>query len=195
MPASRTYPGRSVGRSRRPTYAGCRCSPPIFLLRFSHFPDFSAALHFSCPRFHFAFLLHVGRILKSQLLERGGTRAIALPFRWGAPTTDDKTRNTHVDGDRRRKNTAMDRPTKHVATLACVRARERARAGERASERATAAAAARARGESVTWRRHDFAGERRERAHARMQASVGIMTSRLASACVRACACASERVS
>ena len=29
----------------------------IFLLRFFHFPDFSAALYFSCPRFHFAFFL------------------------------------------------------------------------------------------------------------------------------------------
>ena len=108
----------------------------IFPLRFFYFPDFSAALHFSCPRFYFAFFLSCDFISNFYFTSVAFCKRrhppghyAAIPM--GGPTTDNKTRNTHVDGDRRRKNTAMDRPTKHVATLACVRARERARASER----------------------------------------------------------------
>ena len=56
---------------------------PFFLISvpFCIFPVRDFISHFSCPRFHFAFLLHIGPILRSQLLERGGTGAITLPFR------------------------------------------------------------------------------------------------------------------
>ena len=79
------------GKSRRKARNRCRCFFlhfsaslfPFFLISvpFYIFPVRDFISHFSCPRFHFAFLLHIGRILRSQLLERGGTGAITLPFR------------------------------------------------------------------------------------------------------------------
>ena len=63
-------PGCETGRERAHLRSGRRTDwrvffeqaeqaffPPFFRFAFSIFPDFSAALHFSCPRFHFAFFL------------------------------------------------------------------------------------------------------------------------------------------
>ena len=44
----------SVEGRHRPLRSRCFCS--FFRFAFFIFPDFSAVLHFSCPRFHFAFL-------------------------------------------------------------------------------------------------------------------------------------------